>query len=166
MLPDQTVGRGLWSGNASVCEGYHALFWCVETDVCCGCSDLAAKPCTKAGTGGLRPKLRLALAQISAHYGKPVQVTSGCRSSGANRRAGGRKGSLHLRCMAADIRVAGVSEGALLAYVKRLSVVGGVGTYCGNSIVHIDVGPKRQWGGGCGKRHALRGVRKWRVARR
>jgi uncharacterized protein YcbK (DUF882 family) len=68
--------------------------------------------------------------------------------------------------MAADIRVAGIPEGKLLAYVKRMPIVGGVGTYCRNSIVHIDVGPKRQWGGGCGKRHALRGVRKWRVAGR
>lgn len=121
---------------------------------------------TMAGTGGLKPRLRVVLAQISAHYGKPVQVTSGCRSARGNRAAGGRKRSLHLSCMAADIRVAGVGEGQLLRYIKGLSAVGGVGTYCGNSIVHIDVGPKRQWGSGCGKRHALRGVRKWRVARR
>jgi uncharacterized protein YcbK (DUF882 family) len=69
--------------------------------------------------------------------------------------------------MAADIRVPGVGERQLLAYVKRIPTVGGVGTYCGNSIVHIDVGPRRQWGGGCGKRrHALRGVRKVLLARR
>jgi uncharacterized protein YcbK (DUF882 family) len=120
----------------------------------------------EAGSSGLRPKLRMALGQISAHYGRPVQVTSGCRSVRSNRMAGGRKGSLHLRCMAADIRVAGVGERQLLAYVKRMGIVGGVGTYCGNSIVHIDVGPKRQWGGGCGKRHALKGVRKVLLARR
>jgi uncharacterized protein YcbK (DUF882 family) len=119
-----------------------------------------------AGSSGLKPGLRMALAQISAHYGRPVQITSGCRSVKSNRMAGGRKGSLHLRCMAADIRVSGVGEGQLLTYVKRLKVVGGVGTYCGNSIVHIDVGPKRQWGG-CGKRrHALKGVRKVMLAQR
>jgi uncharacterized protein YcbK (DUF882 family) len=121
----------------------------------------------EAGSSGLSPKLRVALAQIGAHYGRAVQVTSGCRSFSSNRRAGGRRGSYHLRCMAADIRVPGVGERQLLAYVKRIPTVGGVGTYCGNSIVHIDVGPRRQWGGGCGKRrHALRGVRKVLLARR
>jgi uncharacterized protein YcbK (DUF882 family) len=121
----------------------------------------------QAGTSGLNSKLKVALAQIGAHYGRPVLVTSGCRSSAVNRRVGGRKGSYHLRCMAADIKVPGVGERQLLAYVKRMPIVGGVGTYCGNSIVHVDVGPKRQWGGGCGKRrHALKGVRKVLLARR
>jgi uncharacterized protein YcbK (DUF882 family) len=134
--------------------------------MCLSLGLLAASTGAEARSSGLNPKLRVALAQISAHYGRPVQITSGCRSRSANRRAGGRRGSFHLRCMAADIRVAGVGERQLIAYVKRMALIGGVGSYCGNSIVHIDVGPKRQWGGGCGKRHALRGVRKWRVARR
>ncbi len=131
-----------------------------------GIGVLMLSSAVEAGSSGLNPRLRVALAQIGAHYAQPVEVTSGCRSSLSNRRAGGRKGSYHLRCMAADIRVRGVGEQQLLAYVKRMPIVGGVGTYCGNSIVHVDVGPKRQWGGGCGKRHALRGVRKWRVAGR
>jgi uncharacterized protein YcbK (DUF882 family) len=135
--------------------------------VCVSIGFLAAASAVEAGSSGLNPKLRVALAQIGAHYGRAVQVTSGCRSYASNRRAGGRKGSYHLRCMAADIRVPGVGEGQLLSYVKRIPTVGGVGTYCGNSIVHIDVGPRRQWGGGCGKRrHALRGVRKVLLARR
>ncbi len=118
----------------------------------------------QAGSSGLKPRLQVALAQISAHYGRRVEITSGCRSMKSNRMAGGRKGSYHLRCMAADIRVPGVSEGQLLAYVKRMNIIGGVGTYCRNSIVHIDVGPKRQWGG-CGKRrHALKAARKFQLA--
>ncbi len=118
----------------------------------------------EAKRSGLRPGLQVALAQISAHYGRPVQITSGCRSVRSNRLAGGRKASYHLRCMAADIRVPGVGERQLLAYVKRMPRIGGVGTYCGNSIVHIDIGPRRQWGGRCGKRHALRGVRRSQLA--
>jgi hypothetical protein len=128
---------------------------------------LATSPVAEAGTSGLNPKLRVALAQIGAHYGRAVEITSGCRSFSSNRRAGGRRGSYHLRCMAADIRVSGVGERQLLTYVKRMPIVGGVGTYCGNSIVHIDVGPKRQWSGGCSqRRHALKGVRKVLLARR
>jgi uncharacterized protein YcbK (DUF882 family) len=133
--------------------------------VCASIGLLLASVAVEAKSSGLNARLRVALAQIGAHYGRAVQVTSGCRSLRSNRSAGGRKGSYHLRCMAADIRVAGVGEGQLLAYVKRIPTVGGVGTYCGNSIVHIDVGPRRQWGGGCGKkRHALRGVRRSQVA--
>jgi Peptidase M15 len=140
---------------------------CLSVFKCLGLGVFIGLASADAGAGGLNPKLRVALAQIHAHYGRPVEITSGCRSSASNRRAGGRKGSLHLRCMAADIRVPGVGEGQLLAYVKRMPIVGGVGTYCGNSIVHIDVGPKRRWGSGCGKRrHALKGVRKVLLARR
>lgn len=59
------------------------------------------------------------------------------------RAAGGAKRSLHLQCKAADIKVAGISEGQLLRYVRTLPGVGGVGTYCGNSVVHVDIGPRR-----------------------
>ena len=99
------------------------------------------------------------LHQIERHYGKPVIISSGCRSRGQNRRAGGAESSFHLRCMAADIKVAGVSKGALLHFARSLPGRGGIGSYCRNSIVHIDVGPRREWFEGCGfgrpHRHAF-----------
>ena len=104
------------------------------------------------GKGGLNGRLIGLLGRIERNFGRPVTITSGCRSRAANRRAGGARGSYHMRCMAADIRVAGVPEGRLLRFAQRLPGVGGVGTYCGNSIVHIDVGPRRAWSGGCGRR--------------
>lgn len=135
--------------------------------VCISIGILAAQSAAQAGSSGLHPKLKVVLSHISAHYGRPVQISSGCRSTSLNRRVGGRKASYHLRCMAADIRVPGVAERQLLAYVKRMPIVGGVGTYCNNSIVHVDVGPKRQWAGGCGKpRYAQRRVRKVLLAGR
>jgi uncharacterized protein YcbK (DUF882 family) len=116
---------------------------------------------------GLNMKLRVALGRISAHYGRPVKIISGCRSRKLNRAVGGKKNSYHLRCMAADIEVAGVSPSQLVRFANKLPAIGGVGTYCGRRMVHIDVGPERSWRGGCGRsRHALRGVRKLRVARR
>jgi Peptidase M15 len=118
------------------------------------------------GGNGLRPGLRHVLAQISSHFGRPVEVSSGCRSARSNRMAGGRKASFHLRCMAADIRVAGVSEGQLLRYVRSLPGVGGVGTYCRNTVVHVDIGPKRRWSESCGRRVASRKSRRVQVARR
>lgn len=101
---------------------------------------------------GLNRKLRGLLARIERHYKRPVMVSSGCRSKKRNRRIGGARRSYHLRCMAADIKVAGVSERALLRFVRRLPGRGGVGTYCRNSIVHIDVGPRREWHQRCRRR--------------
>jgi uncharacterized protein YcbK (DUF882 family) len=106
---------------------------------------------------GLNPRLRGLLGTIQKRFGKPVQITSGCRSRTGNRRAGGARGSLHLSCMAADIRVQGVSQRALLAVAKTLPGRGGVGTYCGKSIVHVDVGPRRDWHFGCGGKRRKRG---------
>jgi uncharacterized protein YcbK (DUF882 family) len=108
------------------------------------------------GKTGLNGRLVGLLGRIERNYGRPVTITSGCRSRSANRQAGGARDSYHMRCMAADIRVAGVSEGQLLRFASRLPGVGGVGTYCGNSIVHIDVGPRRAWTGGCGHRKRRR----------
>lgn len=76
--------------------------------------------------------LRRALDQIAAHYNSEVLVTSGGRSRG-------RRGSLHRSCKAADIRVAGVSPGALAAYARNVPNVNGVGTYRWVSVTHIDV---------------------------
>lgn len=101
------------------------------------------------GGSGLDPKLILLLKRVSDHYGKPVTVSSGCRTHHGNRRAGGARRSLHLACKAADIKVTGISEGQLLRFVKSMPGRGGVGTYCRNSVVHLDVGDKREWHYGC-----------------
>jgi hypothetical protein len=113
------------------------------------------------GGNGLNPRLVSLLRRVSDHYGKPVIVSSGCRTHHGNRRAGGARRSLHLACKAADIKVPGISEAQLLRYVKSLPGRGGVGTYCRNSVVHLDVGEKREWHYGCkifGKRKAAPAV--------
>ena len=82
-------------------------------------------------------RLRGILAHISAQTGRRLVVTSGARH-------GGRRGSYHRRCMAADIRVPGVSVSRIIAAARSAPGIGGVGTYC-NGIVHVDVGPHRRW---------------------
>ncbi len=79
--------------------------------------------------------LRGALRQISTHFGRPVVVTSGLRG-------GGRRGSYHKRCMAADIQIAGVSPGAIARFARKMDGVGGVGTYGHTRSVHVDVGER------------------------
>lgn len=90
-------------------------------------------------------KLKLILAHIAAKTGRRPLVTSGYRAHS------GRSGSYHRKCMAADIRIPGVSAGEIIAAARSAPGIGGLGSYC-NGIVHIDVGPNRRWGGGC-RRH-------------
>lgn len=111
---------------------------------------------------GLHPRLRGLLAQVRRHYGRPVIVTSGCRSYRHNRRIGGARKSMHLQCKAADIRVSGVSKARLRRYVSGLRGRGGVGGYCRSSSVHLDVGPRRSWYWGCGGKRRSKHRRKRR----
>lgn len=104
---------------------------------------------------GLNSQLVNLLFEVERHFRKPVTIISGCRSYKHNRRVGGARKSYHLRCMAADIEVAGVSEGQVLRFVSKMPGRGGVGTYCRNSMVHVDVGPRREWHWGCGSRKRI-----------
>ncbi len=101
---------------------------------------------------GLSRRLKAQLADIGKHFGKPVQVVSGCRSPQHNRRVGGVNKSFHLRCLAADFYIPGVSKKRLAKYVRALPQRGGMGVYCGKSTVHLDLGPRRSWYQACAKR--------------
>jgi hypothetical protein len=82
-------------------------------------------------------KLRAVLQHIARQVGRRPLVTSGHRSNG-------RRGSYHRKCLAADIRIPGISVKRIVAAARSAPAIGGIGTYC-NGIVHVDVGPKRRW---------------------
>ena len=90
-------------------------------------------------------KLRAVLAHIASRVGRRPLVTSGHRS-------GGRRGSYHRKCLAADIRVPGVSVKRIVAAARSAPAIGGVGTYCHTESVHIDIGPERDWNWRCRRR--------------
>jgi hypothetical protein len=92
---------------------------------------------SKVRHGCFPGRLHAVLAHIGAQTGRRPLVTSGHHS-------GGRRGSYHRKCMAADIRVPGISVSRIVAAAKTAPGIGGIGTYC-NGIVHVDVGPKRRW---------------------
>lgn len=98
---------------------------------------------------GLHPRLMARLHTISHHYRATVHVTSGCRTRKTNR---GVKNSLHLRCIAADIQIHGVSASSLYAHALRYG--GGTGRYCGRSFIHTDIGQTRQWSWYCSRKTA------------
>jgi hypothetical protein len=109
-------------------------------------------------TGGLNRRLVSILRQVESHFGRDVTVTSGCRSYSHNRRIGGARESYHLRCQAADIKINGVGKGKVANYVATLAQRGGLGTYCHDGSIHVDIGPRRQWYWGCaGQRNFSQG---------
>lgn len=102
----------------------------------------------KVKTGCFKPELLQVLKTIEKHYGKPIIVTSGLRDVKVNR----AKQSLHTRCEAADIQIAGVSKWELAEYLRSMPGRGGVGTYCHTESVHIDIGEERDWNWRCRRR--------------
>lgn len=56
------------------------------------------------------------LQKIRDHFGKPVIITSAYRSPSHNSKVGGSSSSYHLKGMAADIKVSGVSAVAVATY--------------------------------------------------
>ncbi len=96
-------------------------------------------------TGCFKPELLQVLKTVEKHYGKPIIVTSGLRAAKRNR----ARQSLHTRCEAADIQIAGVDKWELAEYLRTMPGRGGVGTYCHTESVHIDIGPERDWNWRC-----------------
>ena len=95
--------------------------------------------------------LGVVLRRAAWDFGKAVEVISGYRSLAYNRTVYGnrRKGdghyvgdaSQHIRCRAADIRIAGVSPARLHAWALHQPELGGVGRYSSN-FIHIDIRPR------------------------
>lgn len=102
----------------------------------------------KVETGCFKPQLLDILKTVEGHYGRKVMVTSGLRAIKVNR----KRQSLHTRCEAADIQVAGVSKWELANFLRNVPGRGGVGTYCHTNSVHIDIGPQRDWNWRCRRR--------------
>lgn len=94
-------------------------------------------------------RVKQIVADAARHFGSPALMTSCYRSAAYNRRVYARMGrrptkSLHIARKAVDFKIAGVSKFEVAKYVRKHRLAGGVGLYC-NSIVHVDVGRRRDW---------------------
>ena len=95
--------------------------------------------------------LRAVLRRAAWDFGSAVEVISGYRSLAYNRAIYGNRlkgkghyvgdASQHIRCRAADIRIAGVSPARLHAWALHQPELGGVGRYLSN-FIHIDIRPR------------------------
>jgi uncharacterized protein YcbK (DUF882 family) len=82
---------------------------------------------------------------------EPFMLLSGYRSPATNaalraHSKGVAKNSLHMKGMAADLRMQSRSVSQMARAAKACSS-GGVGTYSRSNFVHMDCGPVRTWGG-------------------
>ena len=110
-------------------------------------ADYLVKQTPRVMTHCFPASLRQVLARMSKHFGSPVIVTSGFRS-------GGRRGSLHRVCKAADIQIAGVRPSQIVGYAQLQDEVGGIGTYRHTRSVHVDVREQKiSWYGNRGRGH-------------
>lgn len=73
--------------------------------------------------------------------GRPVTITSGYRSPVRNREVGGATGSYHMRGMAVDIVVQGLTPKEVQRRLRLWN--GGLGL--ATSFTHVDTGPRRRW---------------------
>lgn len=76
--------------------------------------------------------------------GKPVIITSGYRTPEWNAKCGGAKYSYHMRGMAADIRVNGMSAKELAKELDKIAE-NGCGIIVYNNWVHFDVRPGKKY---------------------
>jgi rare lipoprotein A len=95
--------------------------------------------------------LRVVLRRAAWEFDAPVEVISGYRPLSYNRAVYGNRrkakgryagdASQHIRCRAADFRIAGVSPARLHAWALHQPELGGVGRYRSN-FIHVDIRPR------------------------
>jgi uncharacterized protein YcbK (DUF882 family) len=86
------------------------------------------------------------LQALRDHFGRSITITSGYRSPAHNVRIGGARDSFHVRGMATDIQISGVSPRLVYNAIELLiksgkMKEGGLGLY--NSWVHYDIRGRR-----------------------
>ncbi len=83
------------------------------------------------------------LEKVREHFGKPVNVISGCRCLKYNRLKGSKDTSQHILGLASDIWIDGVKPDDIAMYVDDILLKnrGGIGLY--KDFTHIDVRPDK-----------------------
>lgn len=87
----------------------------------------------------ISPRLKSAISSFERQFGKKIVVNSGYRDPIRNIIGGGAGSSYHMRCMAVDFFIPGVSKRSLIAFAMRNNQVGGLGCYPGRDFIHVDV---------------------------
>lgn len=95
-------------------------------------------------------KLAIELQKIRDWYGKPMTINSGYRSPEHNKAVNGASQSYHMKGMAADFNIKGVSPENVRALIRqdwnttKTTHIGGLGSY--KNFTHYDIrNGKQEW---------------------
>jgi hypothetical protein len=93
------------------------------------------------------PQARSYIMRVQAKFGRQLQVNSGYRSPEYNSRIGGATRSKHMDGTALDVTWSGFDEQTKRQFIEMAQEEGflGIGVY--SSFIHVDLGPRRRWGG-------------------
>jgi hypothetical protein len=107
---------------------------------------------TKSAGGGVDPEAMRKLYALARSWGQTVKINSAYRSPAANADADGAKASQHLNGTAFDCDINTYEEQVRFANLAYLAGFRGFGSYLsgGNTFIHIDLGPERDWAGAGG----------------
>lgn len=108
--------------------------------------------CNRCSTMLIDEKLVQILQKIRDHFGVSVNVNSGYRCPEHNAEVGGSSSSHHMRGMAADIRVKGITPKEVAEYAESIGVKR-IGLYEGDEGEFVHIGSdetKRFWLGKAG----------------
>jgi len=78
--------------------------------------------------------------------GRPITLNSAYRTPEYNASVGGAKKSLHVQRMAIDVQWPSASQQIRVDMIQRAVDAGFTGIGCYDNFMHLDIGPKRQWG--------------------
>jgi zinc D-Ala-D-Ala carboxypeptidase len=87
----------------------------------------------------MNSQLKGVIGAFERRFGKKIVVNSGYRDPIRNIIGGGADSSMHMKCMAVDFFIPGVSKSQLIAFAKSNRDVGGLGCYPGRNFIHVDV---------------------------
>ena len=95
----------------------------------------------------LDPELLGRLQNVRDRLARPVNVASGYRTPAHNAAVGGAPGSFHMKGMAADITVKGITIDQLADTCKQAGFRGVI-IYRGDGHVHVDTRPNQYYAEG------------------
>lgn len=83
------------------------------------------------------------LQKIRDYFGKPVIINSAYRTPAYNAKVGGSSSSYHVKGMAADIKISGISSVEIAYYAQTITDGVGAYYYAGADFVHVDTRENR-----------------------
>jgi uncharacterized protein YcbK (DUF882 family) len=87
--------------------------------------------------GAVDVQLLEILEKVRTHFNAPVKITSACRCLKKNRDIGSKDSSQHVKGVAADIKVKGVTPQEVYDYLDQNIDPPGLGRY--DTFTHVDV---------------------------